>query len=108
MLLNQLTSRQVTEWLAFNELEPIGDWRADYRTAMLISVMVNIARAVWGSSGKREMTSPLDFLPDWSGEERSTRPTTQRPAQTVEEMKEVLKNIARFHEGPKGGGKVKT
>jgi len=67
-------------------LDPIGEWRADFRTASLISQVVNIARIIWGKRGV-EMTAPLDYMPEWDKE-------TEYKKQSVEEMKQILLGIA--------------
>lgn len=88
-MLNELTSVQLSEWEAYDRLDPIGEWRADFRTASLISKIVNIAQAIWGEEGV-EMTVPLDFMPEWDKED-SIEPKKQ---QTVEEMKQVMLSMA--------------
>lgn len=89
-MLEELTSSQITEWLAYNELEPIGEWRGDFRIAILCSVIVNLAGAAWGRKGKHKIATPADFMPDWG--RRVIEPEVE---QSVEEMKQVVKSIAR-------------
>ena len=45
-MLEQLTSSQVSEWMVYNRLDPIGEWRADYRIAVLCSTIANIGNSV--------------------------------------------------------------
>lgn len=86
--MNELTSIQLSEWEAYDRLDPIGGWRSDFRIASLISIIVNIARSVWGKEGIK-MSVPLDFMPEWDKEiELETK------QQTVEEMKQILLSIA--------------
>jgi len=66
--LNELTSVQLSEWEAYDRLDPIGEWRADFRMAYLSIIVTNIARAVYGTKGTK-MTVPLDFMPEWGKEE---------------------------------------
>lgn len=84
--MDELTASELAEWEAYAGLEPLETTRADYRMAVLASIVVNIARAIYGKKGA-QMTSPEDFLPDWTGER-------QRKGQSVEEMKQVLLSIA--------------
>jgi len=85
--LDELTSVQLSEWEAYDRLDPIGEWRADFRTASLISQVVNIARTIWGKRSV-EMTAPLDYMPEWDRSEEEPK------RQSVEEMKQILLGIA--------------
>jgi len=86
--LDQLSSPQLSEWEAYDRLEPIGEWRADFRTATLISAVVNLAKSIWGKEGGK-MTSPTDFMPKWDEE-----PKAEPVKQSVEEMKQIIYAIA--------------
>jgi len=90
-LLEQLTSEQLSEWEAYDRLEPVGEIRGDVRNALLCMLVANLAQSVWGKKGRHRMFELQDFLPRWDesvGEK-------ERTPQSVEEMKEVLKTIAR-------------
>lgn len=56
-LLAQLTSRQLAEWMAFGQLEPFGEVRADLRAAIVASTIAN----AFSVKGRR--FKPADFLP---------------------------------------------
>jgi len=43
-LLDRVDSRELTEWMAFDAIEPIGSWRDDYNSGMLCSLLANINR----------------------------------------------------------------
>ena len=86
-MLEQLTSEQVTEWKAYDRLEPIGEMRGDLRMAILASLIANIANS-FATKGKPIRTyTPADFMPKW--EEEITK-----PAQSVEEMKRILESLS--------------
>lgn len=54
-----MTSREFAEWMAYYGLEPFGERRADYRAALISSVIANVNRA------KDQDPYPIsDFLPD--------------------------------------------
>lgn len=36
-----MSSKEITEWMAYNNLEPFGEERADVRSAMIACVMAN-------------------------------------------------------------------
>lgn len=58
VLLSQITSRQFGEWMAYYNVEPFGDNRADLRSGILASVFANIYR----KKGAKQYT-PADFMP---------------------------------------------
>lgn len=55
-LLDRIDSSELTEWIAFYDLEPFGDERADIRSAIVASTTAN----VWGAKTKLS-----DFIPRW-------------------------------------------
>ena len=100
--MDQLTSVQLSEWEAYDRLDPIGTWRDDFRTALLASIVTNVAMGMAGVKGK--MTKPLDFMPNWNGEEVETAVT----AQTPDDILNVFKNIISVQNKKKKGIQPKT
>ncbi len=47
----------VAEWIAYNQLEPIGEERADLRAGIIASTVANVHR------GKRKAFKASDFMP---------------------------------------------
>ena len=94
-MLDQLTSIQLSEWQAYDRLEPMGEDRADFRMAYLSTIITNIARKLYGKAGV-EMTVPLDFMPEWDREEEDIEEGKihMPKKQTVEQMKHILEAIA--------------
>ena len=79
-LLSEIDSREISEWIAFNNIEPFGEQRADLRAAMIACVMANAWR------GKNQPAFKLDdFILNFD-------PPKQ---QSVEEMKKILKEICK-------------
>lgn len=102
-LLKQLSSPQLSEWEAYDRLEPVGRWGSDYRGAALLSLMTNV-HLKKGSP----LTKPQDFMPDWNlkkGISQGHQPDVIRslsmhgwvehPIQTSEQMKHVALSIAK-------------
>jgi len=90
--LDQLTGPQITEWEAYDKIDPIGKWRDDFRGAKLESLVVNIVQQLYAKKGvKPIITTALDFMPDWLGEKRE-----EPKQQSVEEMKQVLLSLAAY------------
>jgi hypothetical protein len=87
--LDQITSRELSEWEAYDRLDPIGSWREDFRMAYLSSLITNLTISVHGKKGAKH-TEVVDFMPDWSGEKAN-----EPKKQTVEQMKEMLLGIAQ-------------
>lgn len=97
-LLEQITSEQLSEWEAYNRMEPIGEYRRDYRIAALSSLVYNFASS-FGGKGKRKIAQIKDFMFFLEDE-----PPKEPEQQSVEEMKAALYSIAATSKkkGPKG------
>jgi hypothetical protein len=91
-LLDYLNSAQLSEWEAYDRLDPIGTWRGDFGTAQIISVMINIANALYPEKGHEPVVvSPIDFMPDWTGEKEVETVKQQDP----EVMKQILLGMVK-------------
>lgn len=75
-LLEELSSPQYAEWLAFAQLEPIGDERADIRSAMAATAMVN-------AQGVRPKAKLEQFLPFRTAEKPQTPDELLRKAEAL-------------------------
>jgi hypothetical protein len=85
--LQQLTSEQLSEWEAYDTMDPIGEWRDDFRMAFLASLIVNSARAIHGKKGTK-MSTPADFMPKWDKDA-----VKEVKTQSAEEMKQILLSL---------------
>ena len=86
--MDNITSKQFSEWEAYDRLEPIGTWREDYRLAYLCALLTNLTISVHGKQGTKS-TNPIDFMLEWDlGKAKEPK------KQSLEEMKTVLKGIA--------------
>lgn len=94
MLLQRLTARQIAEWEAYNEIDPIGEWRADYRTSYIAWMVTNLFIQAYGKKGAQGAKFE-DFILMWgdNGKEEKT--------QSVEEMKAILTALASSQENSK-------
>jgi hypothetical protein len=90
--LTELTSVQLSEWEAYDRLDPLGTWREDFRLAYLCSLVTNLVISTHGKTGAKH-TLPTDFMLDWDLEKKKGVVKQQ----TVEQMKEVLFEIAKTH-----------
>lgn len=57
-LLERMSARELAEWMIYDEIDPIGQERADWRAAMQASTAANL---LGGKKGKRY--KPADFMP---------------------------------------------
>ena len=90
--MDYLTSAQLSEWEAYDRLDPIGSWTDDFRTARLMTLIINITRALYPKKGhKPEFLTPDEFMPDWTGDEKEEIIKQQDP----EEMKQIFQAIVR-------------
>lgn len=62
-LLARVDGPELTEWMAFERLEPFGERVEDWRWARLLALVHN--RTSW--SDKERAVTPEDYLPDYDG-----------------------------------------
>lgn len=63
-LLGGITSAELTEWMAFAELEPFGEERADLRAGIVASTVAEVNR---NPKKRKQPFTPQDFLPTFKG-----------------------------------------
>lgn len=80
-LQNRIDSRELTEWIAFYNIEPFGEDRADMRQALTSCILANANR----DPKKSRAFKPQDFM--------LVKPPKKE--QTPEEMMALLKGICR-------------
>jgi len=91
-LLKSLTSEQLTEWEAYDRLDPIGKWRDELGFASLSSLIANIVKQLYPEKGRKpKLTTPMDFMMKW-GEVEEQKPEPKK--QSVEDMRQILMGIA--------------
>ena len=87
-----LSSNQLSEWEAYDRLDPIGTWRDDFRMAYLSSLITNLTISVHGKKGAKT-TNPIDFLPEWGGQREDK--VVESSKSLPEQIKEVFGAIAK-------------
>jgi hypothetical protein len=88
-LLDKLNSYQISEWEAFNYIDPIGDERKDIHMAILAATIFNLAVDIHAKKGTKHMEI-TDFIPKWGSDGEDDEIT-----QSVDEMKNVLLSLAK-------------
>jgi len=78
----------LSEWEAYDRLEPIGEYRREYQMGMIGSMILNLAQSIYGRKDKRMVSEPTDFMPWFDDPWKS-----KRKVQSVEEMKEMLLSL---------------
>ena len=63
-MLAEMTSNQLSEWMAYAQLEPWGEERADLRAGIIASTQANSMRGKKGKPFK-----PQDFMPRYEPED---------------------------------------
>ncbi len=89
-----MTSEELSEWMAYDKLDPVGEYRGDVQAGIIASVLANVARQAFGKKGAKK-TKPSDFMPDWDG---TLKAMNSKP-QSVDEMKQQIKNIVSRFKG---------
>ena len=96
-LLQELTSNQLSEWEAYDKLDPINNnWRQDLNTAKLSSLIINIVNALYHDpkKGEPDVSTPINFMPIWDDETEEQRKAIQE-RQTPEQMRDYMLEFAR-------------
>lgn len=85
-LLENISSKELTEWMVYYELEPFGEEREDLRMGIICSTIANANR------GKNSRAfKPQDFIPKFD----KKRQTWQEQLQTVEVLNKLFKGEDR-------------
>lgn len=86
-------SREFTEWMAFFQLQPYGEWRADFRTASLMALIANVNR----DPNKSKEFSPQDFMPDFDKalDERQAQEAIPEHERVWNKVKAAFGGLAR-------------
>lgn len=79
-LLSRISSRELSEWIAYAQLEPFGEARADLRAGIVASTMANTAR---DPKKRKKPFEPEEFMPQFDKE-----------PQTLEEQKAHMETLA--------------
>jgi hypothetical protein len=58
-----MDSRELSEWMAYERIEPFGEMRADLRAGIVASVVANANRT------RGDAFKPADFMPNFDREE---------------------------------------
>ncbi len=92
--MDQLTASQISEWEAYNKIDPIGSWREDYRIASLSALIENIVTTLYGKKGiKKKVCTPLDYMIDWETGE----PLSKGLSTNQDDLNAQLKEWAMMH-----------
>jgi len=89
-LLERISSLELSEWMAYAQLEPFGEERADLRAGIVASVFANANR---DPKKKGHPYQPKDFMPDFDAESEEQK--------SPEEIYAMMRTWAMMQ----GGGK---
>ena len=78
-LLARISSRELTEWALYAEMEPFGETRADLRAGIVASTMANL----YQKKGSKAL-APADFMPKFGPKEAKEPRSGADLLQTVE------------------------
>lgn len=77
-MLSKLSWLKFLEWIAYSEIDPFGEWRADLRAAQIVAKIHNLFA--------KNPVSATEFMLKFDQE--------PKPRQTVEEQKAIARMIA--------------
>ena len=98
-LLEQIDSRELTEWMAYSTLEPFGESMADYRHGIAVAALANVNR---DHKRRREPFVPEDFIP-WHESHRSTKPLEGRLVADPELQSNLIRQLLSVHQAGGAG-----
>lgn len=67
-LLTRISSHELTEWIAYAEIDPFGEWRSDLRAGIVASTVANTAR---DPKRRHKAYAAADFMPTFERKEQS-------------------------------------
>lgn len=85
-----MTWGDLMEWVAYSELEPFGEERADWRSGMVASVVANVNR----DPKRGRPFQPKDFMPQF--DEKAARSAARKPLLGTEQWSDV-KRMAKIY-----------
>ena len=85
-LLSEISSRELTEWAAYAQLEPFGDERADLRAGIVASTVANFLR---DAKKRRKPYRAGDFMPHFGARRRESQ-TWQQQLHLIEMLNAAL------------------
>jgi len=75
-MMREMGSRELAEWMAYNEIEPFGEWRADLRAGIVAATIANT-----GFARPEEPAKASDFMPDFLGQKADAPAEEEREAE---------------------------
>jgi hypothetical protein len=82
-----MSSREFSEWMAFHDLEPFGEERADLRAGIVASTVANANR---DPKKKRKAYKPEDFMPKFKRTTDRQRTPWQSQLKIVEMLNAAM------------------
>ena len=92
-MLRSITATQFLEWTHYDLIDPFGEWRSDYRSAEIVTMLANVNR---DAKKRKEPYRVTDFITKFG--ERSAE--SLKPKQTVEQQVSIAKLIAGAFNSP--------
>jgi hypothetical protein len=92
-MLEEIPHEKLLEWQAYDDLEPFGEERADFRAAHIVQTLVNLARDPVVYPGGFPLS---DFLLGF-GDQQRTSTIAAMPKQTVEMQEKMIDSWISGH-----------
>ena len=88
-LLQRMSSRELTEWMAFFSLEPWGTEVEDWRAGLIASTVANGYR---DPKRRRKPYEPKDFMPRYEASQKTEEQSWEEQARILEMWARLLGN----------------
>lgn len=86
-MLRGIKATQFLDWMAYDQLEPIGARRSDWQAASICAMMMNVALM---QAGSPKRFSASDFILEFGEAKPATKPAEQ-PRQSWQEQKMIAR-----------------
>jgi len=89
-----MSSHEFSEWMAFSQLQPFGEWRDDFRMATLAAVIVNVMTRTKESD---KVHTAQDFMPDFEKalDEAKAQEDISDQERTWQKVKTIFGGLAK-------------
>lgn len=106
-ILARMSSHEISEWIAFANVEPFGEDRADLRAGIIASTIANANR---DPDKRKKPFTPAEFMPDFEVKPEEKQQTWQDQKMIVEMLnaafggKDLRSNVNDSNSGGQASG----
>lgn len=85
--MREMSREELSEWMAFSQLEPFGSWFQEYLSSVVASVVAEVNR---NRKKRGRPFTPREFMQDWGEPDKSKATTDAGMFQLIKTFQESL------------------